>query len=179
MSKDIKKALEHCIEWDCVDCPNREELGSGEIVCRGRLLTDVLEYVTELEAKLAERTKQLKIALKDFNDIQQENDKLAQQLAEKEKKIESCNHTIYMNMLNQEMLQLKVANLEQSQNQTAIAELEKVKKFLLEKIAEKQSCFDSGNYNDFADGVKTICELILISIDKQIKSLKGENNGRI
>lgn len=101
---------------------------------------------------------------------------LEAELAEKEKKkIESCNHTIYMNMLNQEMLQLKVANLEQSQNQKAIAELEKVKKFLLEKIAEKQSCFDSGNYNDFADGVKTICELILISIDNQIKSLKGEN----
>ena len=64
--------------------------------------------------------------------------------------------------------------LKQSQNQTAIRELEKVKRFLLEKIAEKQSCFDSGNYNDFADGVKTICELILISIDNQIKSLKGE-----
>ena len=59
-------------------------------------------------------------------------------------------------------------------NQTAIRELEKVKNFLLEKIAEKQSCFDSGNYNDFADGVKTICELMLISIDNQIKSLKGE-----
>ena len=99
---------------------------------------------------------------------------LQSQLAEKEKKIESCNHTIYMNMLNQEMLQLKVANLEQSQNQKAIAELEKVKKFLLEKIAEKQSCFDSGNYNDFADGVKTICELMLISIDNQINELKGE-----
>ena len=60
------------------------------------------------------------------------------------------------------------------QNQKAIRELEKVKNFLLEKIAEKQSCFDSRNYNDFADGVKTICELILISIDNQIKSLKGE-----
>ena len=60
-------------------------------------------------------------------------------------------------------------------NQTAIAELEKVKKFLLEKIAEKQSCFDSGNYNDFADGVKTICEIMLISIDNQINELKGEN----
>ena len=62
----------------------------------------------------------------------------------------------------------------ENDNQTAIRELEKVKKFLLEKIEEKQSCFDSGNYNDFADGVKTICELMLISIDNQIKSLKGE-----
>ena len=66
------------------------------------------------------------------------------------------------------------AKLAEIKNQTAIRELEKVKNFLLEKIAEKQSCFDSGNYNDFADGVKTICELMLISIDNQIKKLKGE-----
>ena len=66
--------------------------------------------------------------------------------------------------------------LEELQNETAIRELEKVKNFLLEKIEEKQSCFDSGNYNDFADGVKTICELMLISIDKQIKSLGGVEN---
>ena len=64
--------------------------------------------------------------------------------------------------------------LAEMQNQTAIKELEKVKKFLLEKIAEKQSCFDRGKYNDFSDGVKTICEIMLISIDNQIKSLKGE-----
>ena len=211
MSKDIKKALEHCIEWDCVDCPNREELGSGETVCRGRLLTDVLEYVADLEVKLAERTKQLKIALKDFNDIQQKNDKLAQQIAEKEKEEtkrmedfeKGCqeyyksNQTEIAELKNQlsekdELLKQKIGDMKSTDfirmckecgfmvqtkeidNQTAIRELEKVKKFLLEKIEEKQSCFDSGNYNDFADGVKTICELMLISIDNQIKSLKGE-----
>lgn len=54
MSKDIKKSLEHCVEWNCVNCPNRDELGSGETVCRGRLLAEVLEYVSDLEAKLAE-----------------------------------------------------------------------------------------------------------------------------
>ena len=68
------------------------------------------------------------------------------------------------------------AKLAEIKNQTAIRELEKVKNFLLEKIEEKQSCFDSGNYNDFADGVKTICELMLISIDKQIKELGGVEN---
>lgn len=60
MSKDIKKALEHCIEWNCGNCPNREELGSGETVCRGRLLPEVLEYVADLEAKLAEYEKFMK-----------------------------------------------------------------------------------------------------------------------
>ena len=59
MSKDIKKALEHCVEWNCDNCPNRDELGSGEIVCRGRLLPEVLEYVADLEAKLAEKDEQL------------------------------------------------------------------------------------------------------------------------
>lgn len=72
----------------------------------------------------------------------------------------------------------KIADLEdklaEMQNEKAIRELEKVKNFLLEKIEEKQSYFDSGNYNDFADGVKTICELMLISIDNQINELKGE-----
>ena len=78
-----------------------------------------------------------------------------------------------METQRRENQQLK-QQLAEMQNQTAIKELEKVKKFLLEKIAEKQSCFDSGNYNDFADGVKTICELMLISIDNQIKEIKGE-----
>lgn len=82
-------------------------------------------------------------------------DQLKQQLAEKEKKIESCNHTIYMNMLNQEMLQLKVANLEQSQNQKAIDELEKVK--------------------EYNRGLVYSSSLIDKFIDNQIKSLKGES----
>ena len=55
MSKDIKKALEHCVEWNCGNCPNRDELGSGETVCRGRLLPEVLEYVADLQSQLAEK----------------------------------------------------------------------------------------------------------------------------
>ena len=76
MSKDIKKALEHCIEWDCVDCPNREELGSGETVCRGRLLIDVLGYVADLEAKLAEsesKRKSLEEKIKFLTEETEEN----------------------------------------------------------------------------------------------------------
>ena len=103
MSKDIKKALEHCIEWNCVDCPNREELGSGETVCRGRLLTDVLEYVSDLEAKLAESDAEIE-RFKEINSVQknkiinidkmykqsqEEQKQLKQQLAEKDQTIES------------------------------------------------------------------------------------------
>ena len=125
------------------------------------LLNEQDQKIKELEVKLADRTEQLKIALKDFNDIQKENDKFAKQLAEKEKE----------ETKRMEDFEKRCQEYYKS-NQTAIRELEKVKKFLLEKIAEKQSCFDSGNYNDFADGVKTICELMLISIDNQINELK-------
>lgn len=52
MSKDIKKALEHCIDNECVGCPNNEELGSGDIVCRARLLPEILEYISDLQHKL-------------------------------------------------------------------------------------------------------------------------------
>lgn len=52
MSKDIKKALEHCIDNECVGCPNNEELGSGDIVCRARLLPDILEYISDLQHRL-------------------------------------------------------------------------------------------------------------------------------
>lgn len=52
MSKDIKKALEHCINNECVGCPNNEELGSGDIVCRARLLPDILEYIYDLQHRL-------------------------------------------------------------------------------------------------------------------------------
>lgn len=83
--------------------------------------------------------------------------------------------------LEQENQQLKedciiykssINELYKSQKQLAIDELEKIKKFLIEKIAEKQACFDSGCYNDFADGVKTICEILVWEIEKQVKILE-------
>ena len=61
MSKDIKKALEHCINNECVDCPNNEELGSGDIVCRARLLPEVLEYISDLQHRLDVAEKALEL----------------------------------------------------------------------------------------------------------------------
>lgn len=52
MDKDIKKALEHCIDNECIGCPNNEELGSGDIVCRARLLPEILEYISDLQHQL-------------------------------------------------------------------------------------------------------------------------------
>ena len=73
MSKDIKKALEHCAEWNCDNCPNREELGSGEIVCRGRLLTEVLEYVSDLQSQLAITEKAFELACDKIADMLTQN----------------------------------------------------------------------------------------------------------
>ena len=108
MSKDIKKALEHCIEWNCADCPNREELGSGETVCRGRLLTYILECVADLEAKLAESEDKCN---KQWLQIQADTEhiqRLEQQLAELEVKndklgTELCNADNIVSYLQQQL----------------------------------------------------------------------------
>ena len=59
--KDIERALEHCIESNCVDCPNNEELGSGEIVCYSRLLPKVLEYINELKKQIENKEQKILI----------------------------------------------------------------------------------------------------------------------
>ena len=68
MSKDIKKALEHCINNECVGCPNKEELGSGNIVCRARLLPEILEYIFDLQHQLEVAEKALELACKQLQD---------------------------------------------------------------------------------------------------------------
>ena len=71
MSKNIKKALEHCINNECADCPNNEELGSGEIVCRARLLPEILEYISDLQHKLKVSEKALEIQNKSLEKCEQ------------------------------------------------------------------------------------------------------------
>ena len=171
MSKDIKKALEHCVDWDCGNCPNRDELGSGETVCRGRLLQEVLEYVADLEAKLAESEK-----LKESYRLQNEHHHLQllqfysrlgveafgadihekaletlmimkEELAEKEKEIEKLNACVKF-----------YKSYYISFNEKVINELEKVK-----------SAF--GLINSKLDKVETIKEYIHY-IDHQINELK-------
>lgn len=43
--KQVIKALECCIEGECGKCPNKDELGSGEIVCVSRLLPKALTQI--------------------------------------------------------------------------------------------------------------------------------------
>ena len=179
MCKDIKKALEHCIEWNCADCPNREELGSGETVCRGRLLPEVLEYVADLEAKLAESEKNYKDArelgieqfhsLKEIiNSSQEEIDKLKQQLAEKDKEISE-----YVKIADDLHKQLsdKCDFCDKTKDQDkilfAVEQLEKVKENI--KKAPITDFDLSGNFE------KMYKQDAIRQIDNQIKQLKGEN----
>ena len=82
------------------------------------------KQIADLEAKLAERTEQLKIALKDFNDIQKENDKLAQQLAEKDEllkqKIGDMKSTDFIRMCKECGFMVQTKEID---NQTVITEL--------------------------------------------------------
>ena len=185
MSKDIKKALEHCIEWNCADCPNREELGSGETVCRGRLLPEVLEYVADLEAKLAEseklteRLQQIVDKLRDkefagktlveavnavyeplYKNKYDEAEELKQQLAEKEKEIERLNLEFETQEDWQEKWQKlydETCNLNQDKISFAIDKLEKVKENAW------QSATDISCLLDYTELAKII--------DNQIKQL--------
>ena len=112
----------------------------------------------ELEKLLNQQDKEIKQTknnLSKFGNIISEQDRKIKELKE------DC--AIYKSSINE---------LYKAQKQLAIDKLEKIKKFLIEKIAEKQACFDSGCYNDFADGVKTICEILVWEIDKRVKILE-------
>ncbi len=114
----VKQALEHCIKGECNNCPNVEELGSGETVCVGRLLPKVFDCITDLEAKLAEKEKTIQAyekiveqkdeeisfanrdktyIVKQLNDPKsyvslEDYKRIEQQLEEKEKEIEALKY---------------------------------------------------------------------------------------
>ncbi len=101
MSNDIKNALEHCIDNNCVDCPNNEELGSGEFVCNARLLPKVLAHITNLEAKLAEKETEIKSLTSEISSLEQdlthykgEVFNLKDQLAKSERLIERLQQIV-------------------------------------------------------------------------------------
>ena len=155
MSKDIKKALEHCIEWNCIDCPNREELGSGETVCRGRLLPEVLEYVADLESKLAEMQNEKDELISKYRYWKGECAELKQQLAEKEKEIEKLNACV--DFYKSYYISFK---------DMVIDELEKVKENIKKVPITDYDL--SGNFE------KMYKQDVIRQIDNQIKQLKGE-----
>ena len=191
MSKDIKKALEHCVEWKCDNCPNGDDLGSGETVCRGRLLPQVLEYVADLEAKLAEseelteRLQQIVNKLRDkefagstlvdaiinvYEPIYKvkfdECEQLKQQLAEKEKELLEIKQRIAEKASKefQEMID-KRENHNQDKISFAVEQLDNILNLIEEEIDSQRKTtqpFDNDK----------IIDLVFRQLNKQIKELK-------
>ena len=191
MSKDIKKALEHCIEWNCDNCPNREELGSGETVCRGRLLPEVLEYVADLEAKLAEKQKEnatleamlvenandrktmqeFKIGKDEYdltdedarNSLCWEVEELKQQLAEKEEELK-----YYETLLKRQCNECK----DQYKISFCIEKLEKVKELMRNiDMPNKPELYNNDMFGAGFDSHYIRVEKL---IENQINELKGK-----
>ena len=116
--------------------------------------------------------------LKCVEEKTRENDKLKQQLAEKDKEIKRLKNLFKLNnevVINQgkEIFDLRVQVLQQKQNQIqlAIQELEKVKDTL------KHFCdIHSDEYYGVKAEVKGIELDVCESIDYQIKALKGNND---
>ena len=117
------------------------------------------QKIADLEAKLAESKEQLIAMNEKSNKIKKESYYLKQQLAEKEKFFERIMSGEYI-PANIAEKSLKLSN------QTAIAELEKVK-------AELE--FTSNNNEWITARDDRILNGICDYIDQQIKSLKGEN----
>jgi chromosome segregation ATPase len=106
----------------------------------------------------------------------QENEQLKQQLAEKEKEIEknettisALRNSVYIDMLNIEMLELRELNRNQDKISFAVEQLEKVKEWVKKRF-EEISCIYEEDATEY--------------IDNQIKQLtrqhedKGSTNGQ-
>ena len=181
MSKDIKKALEHCVEWDCGNCPNRDELGSGETVCRGRLLPEVLQYVSDLEAKLAESEKEREL---DNSFWKQECDSLQKTLVEKDKEIENLTEELddknfckdFVDLYNENKLKTQMLH-ENCKDKISftIQQLEKVKNKIESKVESIYKILDDLNIKIVGESTSrelNAYEEIAKDIDNQIKQLK-------
>lgn len=185
MSKDIKKALEHCVEWNCDNCPNREELGSGEIVCRGRLLPEVLEYVADLEAKLAESEKKVKhwhnlynVRDKQFQSVRQRYHLLNKLQSNYDKKDKlhlaymQCAELVDENEQLKQQLAEKDREIEYQENMKILAVENQNKKAIeqLEKVKEK---FGYKHNSQLVISSKHLVEFI----DQQINVLRNNKDG--
>lgn len=183
MSKDIKKALEHCVEWNCGNCPNRDELGSGETVCRGRLLPEVLEYVSDLEAKLSEKDEQLEYFSK--RDDEQEKQalfhrksikELRQQLAESEeenkKLIKALNGEVFINYkLPMENAKLKQQLAEKKQEIESLRENSLSKRIFKEKLIPSHCMEQYEKYEQQID--KLTQDKILFAVEQLTQAIKN------
>lgn len=145
-SENLNKRLQQVID------KLRDKEFAGETLVNA--VNAVYEPVYQNKCDEVEQLKQqLADALKDFNDIQEENDKLEQQLQEEKNRSKKLNH--------EAQKYYEDAYCNGIQNQTAIAELEKAKEFIREFVG--------------INNVKFICTTTITEqLDQQIAELKGE-----
>ena len=122
-----------------------------------KALDDSCDVIRTLKQQLAD-------ALKDFNDIQEENDKLAQQLQEDINRNKKLNH--------EAQKYYEDAYCNGSQNQKAIAELEKVKEWA-------NNMYDGWKSNDGVNldaktGICNTLQAVCGKVNQQIAKLKGD-----
>lgn len=177
-------------EFDCVWSPKMFELDE-KLIFRDDAFCEIhdiktdewyqrKDLIVDLLNQQDKEIKQAKENLSKFGNIISEQDRRIKELKQEVNdwkqrftSSEKWNKSLLENSVTvSELKNKKIEKLKQAQKQFAIDELEKIKKFLVNKIAEKQACFDSGCYNDFADGVKTICEILVWEIDKRVKILE-------
>lgn len=112
-----------------------------------------------------------------MEDLEKENEQLKQQLAEKDKEIEELKEELddknfckeFADLYNENKI-LRAA-LQEEQNQTAIAKLEKVKEKVLKEVERVEETYTDG----FQSGFNCCYVFMKKQIDQQIKELKGEN----
>lgn len=153
------------------------------------LLKKQADKITDLETKLAEKEPYLydeggdPLSKKDVADLlnRQNNEikKLENELVEKDellmKKICDMKSTDFIKMLKRYGFIVQAKEID---NQTAIAELEKVKVKLNEEINNANVLLDPVEYEDYHEllGVIRGYKLSVDQIDQQITELKGETN---
>ena len=170
---DIKKTLEHCIEWNCVDCPNKDELGSGNIVCRARLFPKILAYINNLEAKLAEYKSKTRVAFRQLASFQLQYDDLKKEYKEQEDLLEKT-------LATNSKLQLELDQLKQqlTESDKTIEELKGERlKFYTDDVRRTQVIngvhFDIDQLLVFSEYVEHE-KWVISNRDKEIVELKHQ-----
>lgn len=117
------------------------------------------ENVKQLKQQLAEKTKECEELNKFMSDKADEIEDLKERISNK---ITSAYGAELMARDTQWHLEKEIHELKHSQNQTAIAELEKVKEF----------CKNSDGFNKYGQSVRVEC--VVDFIDCQIEDLRGD-----
>ena len=109
--EEIVKALVHCSNnRSCEYCYHNDEVGSGEIVCRARLMIKAIDLIHRLQSEKTEQKEIIEKQVKIYDKLEEAYGNLVQENAEQKEEIERLTEekgkyqekwqTSYMNELN-------------------------------------------------------------------------------